>query len=167
MSTRIKFDIENNAEEFWDHVRNAPDAPGELKNLDDDGAVVSEERAAEIEAWARLAPGYADGPEYAEEALLFEGFYTADEILEILKQVDNEVQDAVYETYENRVEGLNALQGWDNQIVNTVPGGDDWPEDAPHRAIIAFSVDCSPWEFFDGTETKKYLKEQLGAYFYD
>ena len=61
---RIVVDEENNAYDFWMHVAESDDAPGELLTLSDT-ITVSDERAAEIEAWCEKAPGYATGPEYA------------------------------------------------------------------------------------------------------
>lgn len=62
---RIVVDEENSAEEFWEHVRRTADSPDELHGFWDT-VIVSDERAAEIEAWCEKAPGYATGPEYAK-----------------------------------------------------------------------------------------------------
>ena len=67
---RIVVDEENNAEEFWEHVRCSSSVPHELIELSDT-ITVSDERAAEIEAWCEKTPGYADGPEYDKYALVF------------------------------------------------------------------------------------------------
>lgn len=67
---RIVVDEENNAEEFWEHVRYSSSVPPELIALSDT-ITVSDERAAEIEAWCEKAPGYATGPEYAKYAIVF------------------------------------------------------------------------------------------------
>jgi len=67
----IRIDYENAAHEFWDYLSNDESAPIELKG-GDDSITVSDERAAQIEAWCRSAPGFADGPAYARTALLFQ-----------------------------------------------------------------------------------------------
>ena len=67
---RIVVDEESNAEEFWEHVRYSSSVPRELVGLSDT-ITVSDERAAEIEAWCEKTPGYATGPEYAKYALVF------------------------------------------------------------------------------------------------
>ena len=67
---RIVVDEENNAYDFWMHVAESDDAPGELLTLSDT-ITVSDERAVEIEAWCEKAPGYATGPEYAKYAVVF------------------------------------------------------------------------------------------------
>ncbi len=67
---RIVVDEENSADEFWAHVAYSADVPKELLGFWDT-IVVSDERAAEIEAWCEKAPGYATGPEYAKYAIVF------------------------------------------------------------------------------------------------
>lgn len=67
---RIVVDEENNAEEFWEHVRSSKDVPDEIFGLLDT-IVVSDERAKEIEAWCETAPGYDTGPWYAKWAVVF------------------------------------------------------------------------------------------------
>ena len=67
---RIVVDEENNAEEFWEHVRYSSSVPHELIALSDT-ITVSDERAAEIEAWCAKAPGFSDGPTHAPTALIF------------------------------------------------------------------------------------------------
>lgn len=70
MKTRIVADEENSADAFWEHVDASEDAPEELVGLS--GEInVSSERAKEIEAWCRNAPGFADGPSHAPTALIF------------------------------------------------------------------------------------------------
>jgi len=49
---RIVVDEESNAEEFWEHVRYSSSVPRELVGLSDT-ITVSDERAAEIEAWCQ------------------------------------------------------------------------------------------------------------------
>jgi len=67
----IQIDQENNAEDFWDNIydlRNAgKDVPQEIM----DEAIVSDDRADEIEAWCEGIEGYEDGPDHARTALLF------------------------------------------------------------------------------------------------
>lgn len=70
----ILADEENAAETFFDFVRAADDAPAEILQIAQDGqqVVVTQHRAGELLAWCESAEGWADGPEYARYALLFE-----------------------------------------------------------------------------------------------
>lgn len=66
-------DDENAAVAFWNAVDLDPDAPAELRELRECGAVtVDAARADAIRAWCQAATGYADGPAHAREALLFD-----------------------------------------------------------------------------------------------
>lgn len=67
---RIVADEENSAEAFWAYVNASEDAPEELVGLSGE-ITVSSERAKEIEAWCRNAPGFADCPSHAPTALTF------------------------------------------------------------------------------------------------
>lgn len=72
---RILVDQENNAERFWDEVQDRAER-GEkfavlLSGLDlTDILYLGDDEAEELLAYARQVPGWADGPEYAREALL-------------------------------------------------------------------------------------------------
>lgn len=66
---RISVDDENNADDFWSAVQSDPNAPAELAGLP---TVVTTERAAELRAYCETVPGFAGGPNYAPEAILFQ-----------------------------------------------------------------------------------------------
>jgi len=67
-------DEENAAEKFFDFARQSSDSPEEILQIAQDGqqVVVTQQRAGELLAWCESADGWADGPEYARYALLFE-----------------------------------------------------------------------------------------------
>ncbi len=69
----ITADEENAAEEFWAAVRTDDNCPECLKDLADSAPYVevSKEDAAAAEEWCENAPGYADGPEHARTAVIF------------------------------------------------------------------------------------------------
>jgi hypothetical protein len=72
---RVVVDYENNAEEFWDHIRSCEDAPAELVGMAttvEDEILVSPQRGRELIEWCVSAPGWRDGPDYAPTALIFD-----------------------------------------------------------------------------------------------
>ncbi len=72
----IKIDYENNAEEWWHAACGREDVPPELIPLLDGGGPdeieVPANRIAALLAWCESTPGWADGPEHARTALLFD-----------------------------------------------------------------------------------------------
>lgn len=73
-SVTVRADEENAAETFFDFARSADDTPDEILQLAQGGqpVEVTSQRAGELRAWCESAEGWADGPEYARYALLFE-----------------------------------------------------------------------------------------------
>jgi hypothetical protein len=71
--TRLKWDMENNAEEWAEEARERiEDFPEETHALilGADAATVSPETADRFMSLAITLPGWADGPAYAREAIL-------------------------------------------------------------------------------------------------
>jgi hypothetical protein len=72
MMKRLIVDFENNAERFWDSVREAAEAGNEQAQLLDDMAETIElddDAADELLEYAATLPGW-DGPEYADTPLI-------------------------------------------------------------------------------------------------
>lgn len=75
--TRIVYDLENNAEIFFQALQDTP-IPDEFVEIIDGldqhlatGVCVEPALAQRFEAWVSELPGYADGPEHARTAILF------------------------------------------------------------------------------------------------
>lgn len=72
---RIIVDEEFGAESWWDAARERADCPPALRallhNVSDWEIEVTEEEAAQIEAWCKSIPGWNDGTAYASHPLLF------------------------------------------------------------------------------------------------
>jgi hypothetical protein len=81
-SITVKVDSENNAEAWWDAMReslpalerNDPEVAGLLSVLERHGEVeISDPATIErFDSFVHSLPGFSDGPEYAREALIFE-----------------------------------------------------------------------------------------------
>lgn len=69
----LAIDYENNAERWWDAVREAADVPADLHPLihgTTDRVEVPADRIGALRQWCASLPGWADGPAHARHALV-------------------------------------------------------------------------------------------------
>ncbi len=79
---KITIDYENNAETWWDALReyfdtgmvptDLNDIVNSLLNYSISSIKVSEDLARKFENWAETLPGYYDGPSHAQYPIIFE-----------------------------------------------------------------------------------------------
>jgi hypothetical protein len=75
MKTTIKVDYENNAEQWWQEANSrVEECPFEVRRLlfsDEDEITVDQQTAEQFRAWASTLPGWADGPKFARNPVVF------------------------------------------------------------------------------------------------
>lgn len=75
MNVTIKVDYENNAEQWWQEARSrveeCPPGTQNLLDSDEDEITVDPQSAEQFRAWASTLPGWADGPVFARNPVVF------------------------------------------------------------------------------------------------
>ncbi len=150
MATKIEIDWENSAQAWWGAVQQMGEAevPADLGRIlfgapQGSSIIVDEARAAELRRWCERIPGWSDGPEYAQTALVFTDVRRVDLAGEPIESGDEGTED---ETGHRRSYYVNE-QG---RLVLDMhgPGGAEGLAERPVPApvINALGLDPSDWQ---------------------